>query len=59
MAELGRGGGCDGGTCQGAPAPNLTSSSPPNEDGPFLRHKSDADGDERPISTDLFPNDTS
>lgn len=52
-------GGCDGGICQGAPAPDLTSSSPPNEDGPFLQHKSDADEDERPIFTNMFPNDTS
>lgn len=30
----------------------------PNEDEPFPQHKSDADEDERPISADIFSNDT-
>lgn len=59
VAELGLGRGGDGGICRGALAPDLTSSSPPNEDGPFLQHKSDADEDERPVFTNMFPNDTS
>lgn len=56
---VGGSGGRDGGICHRAPASNLTSSLPSNEDGPFPQHKSDADGDERPISTDMFSNDAS
>lgn len=29
----------------------------PNEDGPFSQHESDADEDERPVSTGMFSND--